>query len=212
MFTSRTGQVRVQGMPEKRRGILASQLARDYGLSLDEFIKEVVSLLAKLEGQSAAGAAPARCREVCAAVAAAMTSALDASTLTPEERAQLDPLLNDVLLPFWNSHCGGDPEALAYIHTRAAQYLARRDRSSQVRTAVGIVATLIEALEVSQEHRDALARTLAPSFAHRMVADIYRINDVRTKFGIELSLLVTVCALVPVSMSFDTILRALRLA
>jgi hypothetical protein len=179
-------------MPGKRREILASQLARDYGSSLNEFINEVVALLARPEGQNAAGAAPVRCREVCAAVAAAMTSALDASTLTPEERAQLDPLLNDVLLPFWNSHCGSDPETLAYINTRAAQYLARRDRSSQVRTAVGIVTTLIEALEVSQEHKDALARTLAPSFAHHMVADIYRLNDVRTKFGIELSLLVTI--------------------
>ena len=69
-------------------------------------------------------APPVRCREVCAAVAAAMTSALDASTLTPEERAQLDPLLNEVLLPFWNTHCADDPEAQAYIQARAAHYLA----------------------------------------------------------------------------------------
>ena len=72
--------------------------------------------------------------------------------------------------------------------------------------------TLIEALEVSQEHKDELARALAPSFAHRIVADIYRINDVRTKFGIELSLLVTLCTLLQMSMSFETILRVLRLA
>ncbi|MEJ0085760.1 MAG: hypothetical protein WDO72_08765 [Pseudomonadota bacterium] len=199
-------------MPGKRRGISASQLARDYGVSLNEFVSEVIALLASLEGHDASGTAPARRREICAAAAAAMTSALDASTLTPEERAHLDPLLKDVLLPFWNQHCAGNAEALASIDTRAAQYLAARDAASQVKTAVGIVTELVEALQVSQENRDALVRTLAPSFAHRMVADLYRINTLRTKFGIELSLLVTICTLLQMSMSFDTILRVLRLA
>jgi hypothetical protein len=65
---------------------------------------------------------------------------------------------------------------------------------------------------VPKEHQDWLARTLTPAFAHRLVADRYRINDVRTKFGIELSLLVTVCTLLQMSMSYDTVMRALRLA
>jgi len=198
-------------MPGKR-GIPASQLARDYGVSLNGFVNDVVALLARLEGKEASGADPARRREICAAVTAAMTAALDASTLTAEERAKLDPLLKDVLLPFWGTHCASDPEAAAYIDARAAHYLARRDPRSQVRTAVGIVTTLIDALEVSQEHKDALARTLAPSFAHRMVADLFRINEVRTKFGIELSVLATLAALLHMSMSCDTILRVLRLA
>jgi hypothetical protein len=198
-------------MPGKR-GVPASQLARDYGVSLNEFVNEVVALLAKLEGQPAASTAPARRREICAAVAAAMTAALDASTLTTEERQKLDPLMNDVLLPFWNTHCASDPDAVAYIESRKAHYLAKRDSASQVKTAVGIVTALIDALEVSNDNRDALARTLAPSFAHRMVADLYRINDVRTRFGIELSLVATICTLLQMSMSYDAILRALRLA
>ena len=40
-------------MPGKRRGIPASQLARDYGVSLNEFVSEVIALLARLEGQDA---------------------------------------------------------------------------------------------------------------------------------------------------------------
>ena len=159
-------------------------------MSLNEFVNDVVALLAKLEGESAAGSHSVRRREICAAVTAAMTSALDASTLTAEERAQLDPLLKDVLLPFWNTHCASDPEAETYIQAAPRTTSAARP-ADQVKTAVGIVTTLIDALEVSQEHKDPLARALAPSFAHRIVADIYRINDVRTKFGIELSLLVT---------------------
>jgi hypothetical protein len=199
-------------MPGKRRGIPASQLARDYGVSLNDFVSEVTALLDRLDVQPASGRAPARRREICAAVAAAMTAALDASTLTPEERAHLDPLLNNVLLPFWNKHCADDAEAQAYIGTRAAHYLSARDSKSQVKTAVGIVTALIEALEVSQEHKDDMVRKLAPSFAHRMIGDLYRINEVRTKFGIELSLIVTICALLQMSMSHETILRVLRLA
>jgi hypothetical protein len=199
-------------MSANRRGIPAGQLARDYGVSLNEFVTEIDALLAQLEGQNATGAAAVRCREICAAVAAAMTAALDASTLTPEERARLDPLLNDVLLPFWNTHCANDREGQEFINARAAHYLARRDCASRVRTAVGIVTALIEALGIPPQHSDAVARTLAPSFAHRMVADIYRINDVRAKFGIELSLLVTTCALLQISMGYETILRALHLA
>jgi hypothetical protein len=199
-------------MPGIRRGVPASQLARDYGVSLNGFVEEVVALLARVEGGQASGLAPTRNREVCAAVAAAMTAALDASTLTVEERAKLDPLLDEVLLPFWNSHCANDPDAVEYINSRVPYYLARREKTSQVRTAVGIVSALIEALAVPKEHQDRLSRTLSPSFAHRLVSDLYRLNDVRTKFGIELSLLVTVCALLQMSTSYDAVMRVLRLA
>jgi len=190
----------------------AGQLARDYGVSLNGFVDEVVALLARLEGAKAPGISPARRREVCAAVAAAMTSALDASTLTVEERAKLDPLLSEVLLPFWNSHCASDPDAVAYIVARVPYYLTKRDANSQVKTAVGIVGALIEAIAVPKEHQDQLARTLSPSFAHRMVADLYRINDVRTKFGIELSVIAALFALLPMSTSYEAILRVLRLS
>jgi hypothetical protein len=199
-------------MPGKRRGVPASQLARDYAVSLTGFVNEVVALLARLEGQDASAMAPARRREICAAVSAAMTASLDASTLTPEEREKLNPVLNDTLLPFWNKHCASEPDVAAYIDQRAAYYLAKRDPESQVRTAVGIVGALLDALEVPAEHRDVLTRTLSPSFAHRMVADLYRINDARARFGIELSLIATVCALLHLSIGSDTILRVLRLA
>jgi hypothetical protein len=198
-------------MPGKRRGIPASQLARDYAVSLTAFVSEVTALLARLEGQDASAMAPARRREICAAVSAAMTASLDASTLTREEREKLDPLLSETLLPFWNKHCAGEPDAAAYIDKRAAYYLAKRDPVSQVRTAVSIVVALLDALEVVQEHRDALTRTLSPSFAHRMVADLYRINDVRARFGVELSLIATVCTLLQMSIGSETILRVLRL-
>jgi hypothetical protein len=197
-------------MPGNRRGIPASQLARDYGVSLNDFADEVITLLARAEAADAHGLSVPRRREICAAVSAAMAAALDASTLSAEEREKLSPLLGEVLKPFWFKHCEADPEAAAIIAARTPHYLIGRVAGSQVKTAVNIVAALLEALEVPEERRPELARTLSPSFAHRIVGDLYRINDLRARHGIELSVLATMFALLQLSMSYDVILRILR--
>lgn len=196
-------------MPGKR-AIPASELARDYGVSLNEFAEEVMALLARIDRDPPPARLSLRRREICAAVSAAMTAALDASTLTAEEREKLDPLLREVLLPFWNKHCAADESAASYIVERRGHYLATRIAGSQVKSAVNIVATLLDALELSEEQKTELTRTLAPSFAHRMVADLYHINDVRTRLGLQLSLLAMLGAMVEMSVSYESILRLLR--
>jgi hypothetical protein len=198
-------------MPGTQRGMPASQLARDYGVSLKDFSNEVIALLARVDGADTAGNS-ARRREICAAVSATMAIALDTSSLSDEERAKLRPLLHEVLLPFWNSHCAGDARAANLITERSTHYLGRRVMGSQIKTAVNIVTALLDALEIPAERRNELAATLAPSFAHRLVSDIHRINDVRARFGIELSLLATLCALLEMSVPYESILRALRLS
>jgi hypothetical protein len=197
-------------MSGKQGGIPASQLAREYSVSLNDFAEEVSTLLARWDDPTADRSALRR-REVCAAVSAAMTAALDASTLSAEERAKLDPLLNDTLMPFWSRHCESDAQTPVLIAERSAHYLNGRIADSQIKTAVNIVAALLEALEIPEERRAALAHTLTPSFAHRIVGDLYRINNLR-KQGIELSILATICVLCQMSMSYDAILRVLRLA
>jgi hypothetical protein len=198
-------------MTGKGRGIPASQLARDYGVSLSDFSEEVIALLARIEAAGSGGLSNARRREVCAAVSAAMYVALDSSTLAPEERARLEPLVHGVLEPFWNKHCKDDTGAAAYIIERAPHYLAGRSPGSRVKTAVAIVSALLDALEVPEPQRGELSRTLSASFAHRMVADQYRIDDLRLKYGIELSLLATISAVFQFSMNCDAVLRLLRL-
>jgi hypothetical protein len=199
-------------MPGKRRGVPAGQLARDYGVSLNQFSDEVIAMLARLDGEGAPGRSAAHRREICAAVSAAMTIALDASMLTPEERAQLQPMLHEVLTPFWNRHCASDADAAAYVSQRAEHYLSGRVTGSQVKSAVNIVGALIDALDVPPQRRDEFARTLSPAFAHRMVGDVYRLNDLRSRFGVELSLLAAMAAMLQVSVNYDPILRALRIS
>jgi len=199
-------------MAGSERRISASKLARDYGVSINDFTNEVIALLARAQGDSSSlRTGPGR-REVCAAVSAAMVAALDASTLSDEERAKLQPLIDEVLMPFWTSHCSMDADAAAYITGRSAHYLSGRVAGSQVKTAVNIVAALLDALAVPAERREELTIALAPSFAHRMVADTYRINDVRTKFGIELSLLATLGALLQITVAYETVLRIVRMS
>ncbi len=188
-----------------------SELARNYGVSLNEFADEVMALLARLDADPAPARLHARRREVCAAVSAAMTFALDGSNLAPEERATLDPLLREVLMPFWNKHCSHDTDAAAYITERSTYYLSNRVPGSQVKTAVSIVSTLLDVLGLSEERKAEVARLLAPSFAHRMVTDLYHINDMRRRFGMQLSLLAMLTGLMQMTLSSEAILRALRL-
>jgi hypothetical protein len=139
-----------------------------------------------------------------------MTFALDASMLTPEERAKLDPLLREVLLPFWNKHCTDGENAAEYITGRSGFYLSNKVPGSQVKTAVNIVTLLVDALDLPPERRAELVNSLSPSFAHRMVSDLYRLNDVRSRQGLQFSLLAAVCGMLQMSGSYDSILRILR--
>ncbi len=194
------------------RGIPASQLARDYGVSLNEFSNSVINLIDKDWPLTDAALGKARRREICAAVSAAMIAAFESSTLLPEEREKLQPLVNEVLSPFWTRHCAqDDPDLAGYITSRTAHYLEGRVAGSQVKSAVNLVNALLTAVDVPEVQRAALLERLGPAFAHRMVGDVYRINEVRRKHGIELSVMATVCALLQMSMSYDPILRALRI-
>jgi hypothetical protein len=199
-------------MAGTERRIPASQLARDYGVSLNDFTNEVTALLARAHGDNENLRAGSGRREICAAVSAAMMVALDSSTLSDEERSKLRPLIDEVLMPFWTRHCAADAGAAAYITDRSGHYLSGRVAGSQVRTAVNIVSALLDALEVPEERRDELTLSLAPSFAHRLVGDIYRMNEVRAKYGIELSLIATLGALLQITISYETVLRILRIA
>jgi hypothetical protein len=197
-------------MPGKK--LPASQLARDYGVSLNEFSDEVTATLARLDGEGAPARSGAHRREICAAVSAAMAAALDASTLTTEERLKLQPLLHEVLIPFWTRHCADDKDLAPFITKRSEHYLAGRVANSQVKTAVNIVGALLEALDVPADKRSNYARALTPAFAHRMVGDIYHLNDIRSRLGIELSLVAALATMLHLTMSYDPILKVLRIS
>jgi hypothetical protein len=186
-------------MPMNPRGMMsASQLAHEFGVSLNAFANDVVTLLAQLDGGEIAASPADRCRESCAAVWAGMVSSLDSSALTDHERAQLTPLLLEVLMPFWREHCADEPDLPALLAQRAHEYLRRRDATSQIKTAANLANGLMNRLGVSAAAQISLGKTLAALFAHRMLGDVHDINAVRTRVGIELPVFAALTAIVQV--------------
>jgi hypothetical protein len=198
-------------MPMKSRGMSATQLAHEYGLSLNAFADDVVTLLAQLDDKEIAASQAERCRESCAAVWAGMVSAIGASALTVQERAQITPMLLEVLLPFWRKHCADEPDIPAMLATRADAYLAKRDPSSQIKTAANIVNGLMDRLGIVPATQLSLGKTLTALFAHRMLGDVHNINDVRARFGIELPMVAALTAIVQATMTYEPVMRILRL-
>ncbi|HTU66100.1 MAG TPA: hypothetical protein VMF52_09130 [Steroidobacteraceae bacterium] len=180
-------------------------------MSLNEFADDVVNLLGQLTDDEVSASAGERCRESCAAVWTAMVAALDSSSLSGEERAAIQPMLLDVLLPFWKKHCADELDIPALLADRATHYLERRDPSSQIKTAANLVNGLMDRLGVAADTRPSLGTTLTAVFAHRMIGDVHRINDVRARFGIELPVVAALTAIVHVTMNYEPVLRILRL-
>ena len=198
-------------MAMNRRGVSATQLAREYGVSLNEFADDVVNLLDQLDASEVAAGPVDRCREACAAVWSAMVAALDASALNDPEREQIKPLLLDVLLPFWRKHCADEADIPGLLAARSAHYLARRDPNSQIKTAANLVNGLMLRLGIAPATQVSLGKALTALFAHRMLGDVHRINEVRARFGIELPVVAVLAAIVQVTMNYDPVLRLLRL-
>jgi hypothetical protein len=198
-------------MTTNRRGVSATQLARDYGASLNEFANDVVNLLAQLDASEVAATPAERCREACAAVWSAMLAALEASALSQEERTRILPPLFEALLPFWRRHCADEQDIQGLLAARASHYLERRDPASQMKTAASLVNGLMNRLGVARARQGTLGKTLTALFAHRMIGDITRLDDVRSRSGIELPMVATLAALVHVTMNLEWVLRIFRL-
>jgi hypothetical protein len=189
----------------------ATQLAHEYGSSLNAFADDVVTLLAQLDDDEIVASQAERCRESCAAVWAGMVSAIAASALTVQERAQITTMLLDVLLPFWRKHCADEPDIPAMLAARADAYLTKRDPSSQIKTAANLVNGLMDRLRIAPATQLSLGKTLTALFAHRMLGDVHNFNDVRARFGIELPAVAALTAIVQATLTYEPVMRILRL-
>jgi hypothetical protein len=197
-------------MPPSNRGISAQQLVRDFGANLDALTEKVDALLTRLSEAEATLPVVERRREICTAIWAAITASFEASTLSSEEREKIVPLVQEVLVPYWHQHCAAEPEMAELLATRATLYLNGRDERSQVATASLIVSRLLDAIGAAEDLKPRLANTLAPLFAHRMLGKIHHINDLKSRFGIQLPIVAVICATAEVVAAYEPALRVLR--
>jgi len=194
-----------------KAGISTQRLARDFGTLLSGFTEQVDRLLTQPAPQSAV-AIPEIRREVCIAAWAAMTASFEASAMSREEKDQLAPLLHETLIPFWQQHCVLDTEVVHRLAERAAHYLEGRHPRSQVATATRIVQRLLDAVGAEGEEKRQLMRKLIPLFAHRMLGDTYHINDLKTRFGIQLPAIIALFFTAGFAPAVEPALQALRLS
>jgi len=197
-------------MVAKRRGIPASQVARDFGESLASFTESVHALIGELDQSESPANARDRCRETCAALWAAVVISMEASALRVEERETLTPLVFATLLPYWKQQCGGEDCASSNLEELARKYLKFR-HTSQVTTAAGLVTTLFGELAVSDIGRKRLLKRLSALFAHRMLGDIHRLNEIRTHFGIQITAITGFISVLPLLHGVEGLLKLLRL-
>ena len=81
-----------------------------------------------------------------------------------------------------------------------------------MKTAVNIVSRLLESLDFPADKRTTFSKSLSPAFAHRMVGDVYHLNDMRSRIGIDLPLVAALATMLHLSATYDPILKALRIS
>lgn len=192
-------------------GMSATRLVREYGASLEKFTAEVDALVTRLSEAEASMPVARRRQEICTAIWAAMSAAFEASAFSDVERSRLVPLLGEVLVPYWERHCAPDPQLAQFLSDRSRSYLAGGDRKSQVITASSIVRRLLDEIGAATAHKSRLERQLVPLFAHRMLGDIHYFDDLKTRIGIQLSIVATLCAAFGLAEVCEPALRMMRL-
>lgn len=166
------------------RRISAQEVARDFVVTAQAFADTFVQYIAAEELARDAAVLAHRKRESCAVVWAAIVATFEASGFTAADRGLVLPLVRDALMPFWHAHCGRDAQVGEALAERAAHFLRERDPDSQLKTATRIMNELMTVLDV--EGAQLLpVRTLTALLAHRMLADLRRLDEVKANYSIE---------------------------
>lgn len=193
-------------MVSGRREIPASKVARDFGESFASFAESVHALISELDKSESPASAFDRCSETCAALWAAAVISLQSSALSAAERETLTPLVFATLLPYWQRQCGAEECASTDLQDAAQKYLKVR-HPNQMTAAGELVSTLFGELAVSDSGRRRLSKRLSALFAHRMIGDIHRLNEIRMHFGIQMTALTGCLSALPSIYGVDGLLR-----
>jgi hypothetical protein len=197
-------------MAGRRQGIPAAKVARDFGESLASFSESVHVLIGDLAPSESPASPLDRCRETTAALWAAAMKSMEASALRAEELEALAPLVFATLQPYWKRQCGSKDCTSAGLREAAQKYF-QIPNENQVTAAAQLVSTLCDELKVSDSGRRRLFKRLSALFAHRMLGDVHRLNEMRIHFGIQLTAFAGVVSTLPLLHEGEGLLRLLRL-
>jgi hypothetical protein len=151
------------------------QLAKGFAASGSRFAK---TFLSKIQSGANGGMAldANGQAEVCAAVWAAIEATFDASHYSKEQRAELLPLVWQMMAPFWAKH---GPEMTAGMHLvadKARRYLPVDAAHDVHQIAANIVGVLLDTLAVADNAGSPAGRQLRATLSSHMLADLGRLD------------------------------------
>jgi hypothetical protein len=167
----------------QHRKMSADEVARDFSVTAQTFADTFVQYVAASHGGESDVVVENRRRESCALIWAAIEATFVASALTEEERMKVVPLIRDSLVPAWRKYRVDSDDFITRVRERSAAYLRHQDAFSQIRTATGFLQELVSNID-AEAVRLLPVKTLTALLAHRMLADVRRLNELKSGYSI----------------------------
>jgi hypothetical protein len=172
----------IEGSLPSQPVISIESLAVAYVIVLHSLAETLFEHTGPVDSDVGPDATAQRRREVCAAVWAAIRAALEASTLSAQERTHMLDMVWQRLLNRWQEFCGPDEATSKWLMKRTDEYLQEQQRGKPIATASHIVKVLTEALGVPERGRALQSRVLASLVGHRIESDVHHFNDLKARY------------------------------
>ncbi len=172
----------VEGSLPSQPVVSVESLAVAYVIVLHSLAETLFEHTGPADGDVCSEAVVHRRREVCAAVWAVIRAALEASTLSAQERVHMLDMVWQRLLIRWQEFCGPDEATSKWLMQRTDEYLQKQERAEPIATASHIVKVLTEALGPPERGRALQSRVLASLVGHRIESDVHHFNDLKARY------------------------------
>jgi hypothetical protein len=123
-----------------------------------------------------------RRREVYAAVWAANRAALEASSLSSDERRLMVKIVWRRLPVHWKDFGTSNEATREWLEKRADEYLSKREDARPVTTASHVVGMLMETTGNAGRCPSMQARVLSSLVGHRIVSDVCHFNELKSRY------------------------------
>jgi hypothetical protein len=177
-------------MPLNKKKTPVTEAARDCCLGVLVFCRDVESTLGQF------GIDPEEHRTALCMFAWAMTSAIvRGAGFKTAEHERLKSLIDAELEAKWAGQSIDVHSLKQALQTTGKAYEHVKEQWSQVRTAAMLAEIYVASLQPERESAGKLLTMIAPMCAHRLVSEIYRLTELRTRRSIQWALVATMVTL-----------------
>jgi hypothetical protein len=168
----------------QHRKLTADELAREFSVTAQAFSDGFIQYVAAGQSGESPEIRERRHAEACALILASIEATFMASALTQAEREKVVPRVRESLSSYWCKYSPGRMDFVDRVKARACVYLQLQDELSQLKTATRMILELAANLDADAA-TSLPTRTLTALLAHRMLADSWRLNEIKAGFSIS---------------------------